>query len=142
MVELNDKMIARILADFEKGYRVFVHKTTGEKLSFPNPQKHPAYTINMEDWKTELQILNQNRPDFEEIQDWSEGVVFEIMEEFAEQIYDNRALKGELLVALSHSNPLSRFKYVIDDSGNYAQRWEAYKQRRQVELIYKFWEDK
>lgn len=141
MVELDKKMLMYIVADLEKGHRVFMHKITGEKLCFPNPQKHPAYAIDMDNWRTELQILRNNADQFEEIRDWSSGRVFEIMEEFAEQIHDNRQLKGQLLLALSKSNPLSRFKYIIDDSGDYAQRWRDYKQRRHTEFVHHFWQN-
>jgi peroxiredoxin len=55
---------------------------------------------------------------------------FEIMTDFVDTLSDSDKLKVRLMDALNKKNPFREFKYVIDNSGNYRQKWFDFKNER------------
>ena len=52
-----------------------------------------------------------------------------MMEDFAESI-DDGTLKERLFRSLSRSKPFSNFKWEVDNSGPYLERWFAFRDER------------
>ncbi len=49
------------------------------------------------------------------------------MADFAEQLDDSNKLKTKLINALNKRKPFREFKFVIDNSGEYRQKWFDFK---------------
>jgi len=51
------------------------------------------------------------------------------MEEFTETLDDSNSLKNMLYEALSRGKPFRNFKNIIDNSGEYRQKWFAFERQ-------------
>jgi hypothetical protein len=49
------------------------------------------------------------------------------MENFIRECVDNNKLQNDLINALQRKKPFSHFRFVIDNSGDYRQKWFEYK---------------
>lgn len=65
---------------------------------------------------------------------WSSRESFKIMEDFVETIGDWR-LRGRLSEVLSERKPFKNFKWHIDNSGTYRQKWFDFKNTRVCEWV-------
>ena len=76
-------------------------------------------------------------PNYFEIDKWTSREAFEMMNDFAEQLTDNKQLQSELFVALNKKKPFREFKFVIDDAGDYRQVWFDFRNKQQHEFVAK-----
>ena len=81
-----------------------------------------------------LDHLEENWDKYVEIDRMESHESFEIMEDFAESIDDAR-LQEKLFHALNKSKPFRNFKWVIDNSGEYRQRWFDFKKARYIQIV-------
>ena len=58
----------------------------------------------------------------------------QLMVDFAESV-DNPGLQERLFIALNRSKPFRNFKWQIDNSGEYRQRWFKYKDQRYIKWV-------
>jgi hypothetical protein len=61
---------------------------------------------------------------------------FDIMADFAENV-DSRELRDSLINALNRKHPFQNFKWVVDNSGPYRQKWFDFKNQRLIEWVEK-----
>jgi short-subunit dehydrogenase involved in D-alanine esterification of teichoic acids len=59
---------------------------------------------------------------------------FEIMADFAENV-DSRELRASLINALNKKHPFQNFKWIVDNSGLYRQKWFDFKNQRLIEWV-------
>ena len=59
---------------------------------------------------------------------------FDVMAEFAESV-DSRELRDSLINALNNKHPFRNFKWVVDNSGLYRQKWFDFKNQRLIEWV-------
>ena len=59
---------------------------------------------------------------------------FSLRRDFADTV-DSASLKNELFNALSQRKPFSKFKYIIDGSGDYREKWFTFKDERMQEWV-------
>ncbi len=52
------------------------------------------------------------------------------MAAFVEQLDDNPALQSQLIAALNKRKPFREFKWVIDNSGIYREKWFEFKHEK------------
>ncbi len=57
------------------------------------------------------------------------------MEDFAENLNENKQLQGRLLYALNKRKPFREFKFIIDNSGDFRQQWFDFKNNWQQEFV-------
>lgn len=125
--------LSEIAFNLELGLRVFVHTGTGDLLFFPDELCHlPA---DMDQWEGEFKKWKKHRKDYFEVKKWTSSQAFEWMLDFSEFEINDLQVRPQLLLALGRPKPFQRFRYVIENSGPYRQRWYAYKDRRQIEFV-------
>ena len=84
------------------------------------------YDMDVTPFEEDLDELEENMFDYFEIERMTSHDSFEVMEQFAEQVNDNR-LQNQLFNALNQKKPFSKFKYLVDNSGSYRQEWFDFK---------------
>lgn len=124
--------IKEIAEQLDCGFRVFIHKTTGQLLFVPDESN--LTEIDLDSWDEELEQLENNFTDYYEIERWSSSEAFEIMSEFANQVSDNN-LQSRLFDALRKNKPFREFKFVIDNSGDFRKQWFDFKNKSQQDFV-------
>lgn len=126
------EIINEIAEQLDSGCRAFIHKTNGQ-LHFVLDNSHYP-DVDFDAWDEESEELENNFTEYYEIEKWTSSEAFEMMAEFAEQLTDNE-LQGRLFYALSKNKPFSRFKFIIDNSGDFRQKWFAFKDKWQQNYV-------
>jgi hypothetical protein len=128
MKPLTPEQIKEIAGQLDCGFRSFVSKIDGEILFIPDTFKHPD--IDMHAWSDEIKKIDANFSDYMEIEQMESRDSFKIMADFVDTLPDSNSLKGRLIHALNKNKPFREFKFVIDNSGEYRQRWFDFKNQR------------
>ena len=81
-----------------------------------------------------LTDLEENWDKYVEIDRLESHESFEIMADFAENV-DSRELRDSLNNALNRKHPFQNFKWVVDNSGPYRQKWFDFKNQRLIEWV-------
>jgi len=81
-----------------------------------------------------LDKLDENCGDYFEFGKMTSHESFEIMTDFAEAV-KNKKLQDRLYKALHKSKPFRNFKWEIDNSGEYRQKWFDFKNQRLIEFV-------
>ena len=81
---------------------------------------------------------------FEKFESWES---YKMMESFIATVNDDK-LSQELHAAIQKKKPFSRFKYIIEEAGEYRQQWFDFKEtyymnhvRRQIKRHYRAMEE-
>jgi hypothetical protein len=61
---------------------------------------------------------------------------FDLMADFTESV-DSRELRDSLINALNKKHPFRNFKWVVDNSGPYRQKWFDFKNQSLIEWVEK-----
>jgi len=132
MIKLTEEQIKEIVDNLDSGFRSYYNKKTGEIKSIINLESWED--ADMEPWENELKEIDENWDDYIEFDNLESHESFEIMEDFAESIDDAR-LQEKLIHALNNSKPFRNFKWVIDNSGEYRQRWFDFKKASYIQAV-------
>lgn len=126
--------IKEIAEQLDCGFRAYIHKTTRQLLFVPDENCLPD--IDLDFWNEEIEQLDNNFTDYYEIDKWTSSEAFEIMSEFADRLTDNN-LQSRLIDALRKNKPFRKFKFVIDNSGDFRQQWFDFKNKWQQDHVAK-----
>lgn len=124
--------IKEIAEQLDCGFRVFIHKTSGQLLFVPD--ENNLTEIDLDPWNEELEQLENNFTDFYEIDKWTSSEAFKIMSEFVDQVSDDK-LQSRLFDALRKNKPFREFKFVVDNSGDFRQQWFDFKDKWQQDFV-------
>lgn len=131
---LSEEQIREIADTLSAGLRCYYHLPTGEIEMIPDSIDGGVGEEEMEPWKEIIDKLDENPDDYYEFDTMSTGESFEIMTDFANSV-DDIDLQNRLLRILSRPKPFRNFKYEIDDSGEYRQRWFDHRLSRIMEYV-------
>jgi hypothetical protein len=132
MIKLTKDQIKEIAEELDSGMRCYINKVTGEIKTVLNFESWQ--TDDREPWEDVLNELEENWNKYAEIERMESHVSFEIMADFAENV-DSRELKDSLINALNRKHPFQNFKWVVDNSGPYRQKWFDFKNQRLIEWV-------
>ncbi len=132
MIKLTEQQINEIASELEAGMRCFYNKQTGEIKTIPNFDNW--LDADKEPWEEDINELDENRIDYIEFEDMSSREFFHIMADFAESVEDVQ-LRDRLIDSLNRSKPLRNFKWIIDNSGDYREKWFGFKEARYIEWV-------
>lgn len=135
MSTLTQEQIKEIAEQLDCGFRCFWNKTNGDLLFVPDTLKYPD--MEMDSWSDEMKKLNDNFDEYKEIDSLGSHDSFEIMGDFIQTLSDSNKLKGKLIVALNRRKPFAGFKFLIDNSGDYRQKWFEFKTMKVQEWVVK-----
>jgi len=128
MESLTKEQIKEIAEQLNCGFRCFWHKTNRDFVFVPDTLRYPD--IDIDAWNDEMEKLDNNFNDYREIAQLGSSDSFEIMADFVGTLSDSNRLKVKLIDALNKKKPFLEFKFVIDNSGEFRQRWFDFKNLR------------
>jgi hypothetical protein len=130
MISLTNDQIKEIAEQLDCGMRCYINKETGEIKTVLNFESWQ--TDDREPWEDVLNELDENWDKYVEIERMESYESFEIMADFAENV-DSRELRDSLINALNKKHPFQNFKWIVDNSGLYRQKWFDFKNQRLIE---------
>jgi hypothetical protein len=132
MINLTKNQIKEIAEQLDCGMRCYINKETGEIKAVINFESWQ--TDDREPWEDVLNDLDENWDKYVEIERMESHESFEIMADFGENV-DSRELRDSLINALNRKHPFQNFKWVVDNSGPYRQKWFDFKNQRLIEWV-------
>ena len=126
-------IVNEIVQQLDCGFRVFVHKKTEKLVCFPD-RENEIY-IEGNEWDEEMKEIEEHSDDYHEIEKCSSNKSFRFMEDFAQEEVKDPTMQNLLLQALNNNKPFRRFRDLIDYSGEYREKWFAYKLKRESEYV-------
>jgi hypothetical protein len=132
MIKLTKDQIKEIAEELDCGMRCYINKETGEIKTVLNFESWQ--TDDREPWEDVLNDLEENWEKYFEIERMESHESFEVMAGFAESV-DSLELRDALIGALNKKHPFQNFKWVVDNSGPYRQKWFDFKNQRLIEWV-------
>ncbi len=128
MTTFSREQIKEVADELDSGSRCFWHKKRKQFVYLPDTVNNPGIETELspEDL-AELEDLENNAADYVEIEPLSSKESFNIMVDFAETLSMPQTLKKQLIDALNKKKPFREFKFVVDNSGEYRQKWFDFK---------------
>lgn len=133
-MKLSEEQIREIAENLDVGLRCFYHLKTDEIETIPNFDNSEWFGHDTEPWQVTLDKLDENWSDYFEFEKLYSQESFEIMADFTETV-DNQKMQDKLHKALNKPKPFRNFKWEIDNSGEYRQKWFDYKNQRLIESV-------
>lgn len=131
MINLSIDQIKEIADQLDCGNRCYVNKETSAILTTPDFDSGDS---DEELWADILNELDENWDKYVEIERLESHDSFNIMADFAENT-DSSELRNSLINALNKKHPFRNFKWVIDNSGSYRQKWFEFKNQRLIDWV-------
>jgi hypothetical protein len=132
MINLTKDQIKEIAEQLDCGMRCYINKETGEIKTVLNFESWQ--TDNREPWEDVLNELEENWDKYFEVERMESYESFNIMVDFTETVVDT-VLRNRLINALNRKHPFQNFKWIVDNSGPYRQRWFDFKNQRLLEWV-------
>ncbi len=132
MVKLTKDQIREIADQLDSGMKCYINKETGEILTVLDFDSWPGGDSEL--WEDVLTELEENWDKYVEIKRMESRESFEIMADFTETV-DEKLLQNKLILALNRKHPFQNFKWLIDNSGPYRQKWFDFKNQRLIEWV-------
>ena len=130
VMKFSSEILKDIVDDLQSGLKCFIHRETGEVVSYMDPEQFPD--IDYDIWKDDVKKTKSKK--FIEIEPMSSIDSFQIMEEFVGNLDDNPT-KIRLQTAIEGHKPFANFKIQIENSGEYRQMWFAFKEQKYTEWV-------
>ncbi len=127
-----EKQIEEIADNLDSGMRCFYNLKSGEIKTILNFDSWIG--ADKEPWEEELNEIDENWGDYFEFDSFDSHDSFKIMADFAESINDSK-LQDRLINALNRPKPFQNFKWQIDNSEAFLQRWFDFKKLRYIQFI-------
>jgi hypothetical protein len=137
-MELNlpKEKIREISQDLNMGMDCYIHKNGQEIITIPNERNYDYdYDDADNPFKEDQDKVEENFEDYIKIEPMNSHESFQIMEDFMESLEDSNMLKNILAGALSRDKPFSRFKGIINDSGEFRQKWFDFEKQKWIEYV-------
>ena len=133
MILLTTDQINEIAQQLDCGFTCYINKKTREQL-FLYGDEDSFFDPEEDAWADDRSKVDENPADYLEIEKMESHDSFSVMEDFAESV-DSPKLRGDLIYVLSQRKPFGKFKYAIDNSGEYREQWFAFKAERMWEWV-------
>ncbi len=128
MILLTTDQIKEIADQLDTGSTCYINKKTREQL-FLSGDEDSFFDPDEDAWADDRSKVDENPADYLEIEKMESHDSFSVMEDFAESV-DFPKLRSELIYVLNQKKPFSKFKYAVDNSGEYREKWFAFKAER------------
>jgi hypothetical protein len=133
MILLTVEQIKEIAEQLDCGFSCFINKKTREIISLYGDEDD-FFEEDDDSWADDRKKIEKKPGDYLEIEKMESWDSFKIMEGFADSV-DSIKLRRELINVLNQRKPFSKFKWVIDNSGEYREKWFAFKAERIQEWV-------
>lgn len=130
-INLTPKQIENIADSLDAGMCCYYNLKTKEITEIPN---FDNWISEEEPWQEEIEKIEENWRDYFKIEPMGSNSCFQVMVEFTETI-DNETLKENLIKSLNKPKPFKNFKWVIDNSQEFRQKWFDFKKSKYISYV-------
>jgi hypothetical protein len=131
-MKLTEEQIKEIAENLDCGLRCYYNKLTGEIKTVIDFDSWEG--AEEEPWEEDLKEIEEHWDDYFQFEGVNSHQSFEVMEDFIETL-DDTQLQNRLINALNKSKPFRNFKWEVDNSGEYREKWFAYKKKRLIAWV-------
>ncbi len=131
-MDLTDKELNEIADNLDAGLRCYFHLKTREIKTIINFDTW--LDADKEAWSDIIKEIEEHPLDYYEFEGMNSRDSFRLMVDFIDLVDDNK-LRDSLIRALNRSKPFSNFKWQIDNSGPYRQKWFDFKKSRYIDWV-------
>jgi hypothetical protein len=131
-MEVPKEILKEIVDNLDMGFRVFLNTKTFEIVSFPNEDE--AFDFDAKAWKAEIKKVKNKKDYFIEIEKPGSRESYKIMEDFIYSISDTKLVE-KLTQAIEGRKPFANFKFQIDQSGPFREKWFAFKENQLLDYV-------
>lgn len=131
-MKLTDEQIKSIAEDLECGMKVYVHIETKEIKTIADLDNN--FYSDEEAWAEEIKEIEENYDKYVQFEKMDSRESFRIMEKFIETLKDEE-LKKKLELGLNLSKPFRNFKDIINNAGEYREKWFEFKNIKYIEYV-------
>jgi len=129
-VKLSEEQIKDISEDLQLGFKVYINKETLETRSIYDF----GYLSGVSDlWEEELNRIKKNWNNYFEIRGMEPWEVFEIMEDYIQEIVKKED-ESDLLDALKDKRSFAKFRALVEGS-DYKQSWFTFRKDRYLKYV-------
>jgi hypothetical protein len=129
---MTEEQINELADNLDFGLRCFVHKDKKTIVTTPDTINNPD--SDSESWDEANEEIENNFDSYVEIEKMDSHELFRLMEKFIDMV-DNAPLRDKLEEALRRQKPFANFKFDIDNSGSYRQKWFDFKKQQMIEWV-------
>jgi hypothetical protein len=129
---MTDYQIAELADYLDCGLRCFVHMESNVFVTKPDSTNDPLSDSEL--WDDANEEIENNFDSYVEIEKMDSNESFRLMQNFIETIEDER-LRDKLGLALSRPKPFRNFKFEVDNSGPYRQKWFDFKKQQLITWV-------
>lgn len=133
-MNLSKSQIKDIVIELEIGMVCFIHKDTGEMISYPDELRIPFFEEEL--WEELIKKVEDNEDKYIRIEGMDSHDSFKVMERFAENV-DDKEIQRRLFHALDRPKPFHNFKNEIDYYDEYRKMWFEFKEKETIEWVKK-----
>lgn len=126
MLTLSEKEVENIAALLLKGMICFYQLDNKKIYHLPDNEDYFNYDLTPEE-EDILDEIEENPDNFAEFTKMETSQDHQMMENFAERSVKERNFQDELFNALSKPKAATGFKFLIDSSGKYKEKWHEYR---------------
>jgi hypothetical protein len=130
---MTDEQIITLADNLECGLRCFVHKESRKIVTIPEAVFETG-NDSEEFWEKSFKEIEKDINSYFVIERMQTHESFKLMEKFADLV-ENKILQQKLVLALNKPKPFSNFKYEVENSGSYKQRWYDFKKQQLIEWV-------
>ena|SRR5688572_15656118 len=129
---MTDEQITELADNLDCGLRCFVHRDTKTIVTTPNAVNDPLSDSEL--WDDANREIENNFDSYAEIDKIDSRESFRLMEKFIETV-ENERVRDKLDQALRRPKPFWNFKFEVDNSGPYRQKWFDFKKQQLIEWV-------
>ena len=129
-MKITSKQINEIAQELEAGMKVYINKDTLEIKSILDWEDSFG---DSEPWDEEMAEIEENWASFLVIEKMESWEAFRVMEEFIEEVEDER-LSEDLAKILGRKSPFANFKAEVESSP-YRQNWFDFRLKRYEDYV-------
>jgi hypothetical protein len=134
LILVSTEKIKEIADQLDTGGSCYINKRTKEFVFLYENEDDFSFLDDEDAWAEKRKKVKKNPEDYHEIEKMNSRESFSVMTDFVETV-DSDSLRKRLTNALNDTKPFRKFKYIIDDSGDYRQKWFAFKDERMCEWV-------
>ncbi|MBK7253423.1 MAG: hypothetical protein IPI04_05770 [Ignavibacteria bacterium] len=135
MIKLTDEQISDIAQDLEAGLKCFIHKVTGDVKTLPD-ELNSNMEIDEELWQDVIDEIDNDEENFIVIEGMDSRESYILMEKFIDTLEDKQII-ARLTNAINVPKPFHTFRYELNYSDEYLQKWYAFKSQQMIEWVKK-----
>jgi hypothetical protein len=126
MFTLSEKEVDKIAALLLKGMICFYQIDNKKIHHLPDDEDYFNYDLTPEE-EDILDEIEDNPDNYVEFTKMEANQEHQMMENFADRIVKEKVFQDELVNALSKPKAATGFKFLINNSGKYKDRWDEYR---------------